>query len=539
MSAVRAIGRSRFVRNALILTVTSLLLRTIGIFFRIYLSNQIGPEGMGLYQLVISIYVLGSTFATAGICTAVTRMITDELVCGTKRSALHILRRAVLLSVLLGLLSAAIIFLASDFLSARVLGDVRAAPALKVLTLGLPFMGISSCLRGYFMARRQVAGSSRAQILEQFVRIGVIYFLIGKFAALGLAAACAVVMAGDTLAEIASCGYLAIGYFRDRRRLPDKMGQKKSTGRVLHRLLAIAAPITAGRYLNTALRTVENILVPNCLTRYSHSRETSLSQFGMLKGMAMPLLFFPSSFLNALSTLLIPEISEAAALRRYGRVNAAVNRTLHLTLVVSILISGVFTLYARPLGQLLYDSDEVGLLLQVLAPLMPIMYLESVVDGILKGLNQQVSSLKYSVLDSVVRIAMILVLVPQRGMAGFLFVMVVSNVLTSFLNLHRLLAVTHLKVQWTRWVIGPLLAVGVSGGIAMLIGRVSFVGNLPTVAASFIGAFVLCGLYLLLLFPLGCLSRADFRPVTPVPTGSTEDDAIWTEAAGSGAGIAP
>lgn len=539
MSAVKALGRSRFVRNALILTVTSLLLRTIGIFFRIYLSNQIGAEGMGLYQLVISIYVLGSTFATAGICTAVTRMITDELVCGTKKSVLHILRRAIALSILIGIVSSVIIFFASDFLSAKVLGDVRAAPALKVLTLGLPFMGVSSCLRGYFMARRQVAGSSRAQILEQFVRIGVIYFLIGKFAALGLAAACAVVMAGDTLAEIASCGYLAIGYFRDRRRLPAVSGQKKPIGRVMRHLLAIAAPITAGRYLNTALRTVENILVPDCLTRYSHSRETSLSQFGMLKGMAMPLLFFPSSFLNALSTLLIPEISEAAALHRYGRVNAAVNRTLHLTLTASILISGVFTLYARPLGLLLYDSDEVGFLLQVLAPLMPIMYLESVVDGILKGLNQQVSSLKYSVLDSVVRIAMILVLVPNRGMAGFLFVMVISNVLTSFLNLHRLLTVTHLKIQWSRWVVCPLLAVGVSAGVAMLIGRVSFISSLPLLASSVIGAFVLCGLYALLLFPLGCLSRADFRPVKPVPSGETDSGAMLAEAARSEAGIAP
>lgn len=75
-----------FIKNAAIMTITALILRTIGIFFRIYMSNKIGAEGMGLYQLIFSIYVLGSTFATAGISTAVTRMITDELVCGTKKS---------------------------------------------------------------------------------------------------------------------------------------------------------------------------------------------------------------------------------------------------------------------------------------------------------------------------------------------------------------------------------------------------------------------------------------------------------------------
>lgn len=91
----------------------------------------------------------------------------------------------------------------------------------------------------------------------------------------------------------------------------------------------------------------------------------------MLKGMAMPLLFFPSSFLTSMSTLLIPEISEASALHQQERVERTINRTLHITLTASILISGIFTLFARDLGLLIYNSAEVGFLLQVLAPLMP------------------------------------------------------------------------------------------------------------------------------------------------------------------------
>ena len=522
--------KNTFIKNALIMTVTALLLRTIGIFFRIYMSKKIGAEGMGLYQLIFSIYVLASTFASSGICTAVTRLITDELVCGTKKSVMHILRRAVGLSVLIGVASALLVFFGADFISNAWLKDARAVPAMKILCFSLPFMGVSSCLRGYFIARRKASSPSRAQIFEQLVRIAVVMLIIDRCASLGIAFACAAVLIGDTLAETASCGYLAIGYLRDRRKLQNPAGRPKSPAYgVLRKLLGIALPITAGRYLNTILRTIENILVPDCLTRFHSSKEQSLSQFGMLKGMAMPLLFFPSSFLSALSTLLIPEISEANALRQSSKVERTISHTLHITLTASILISGIFTLYARQLGVLIYDSEEVGFLLQVLAPLMPVMYLESVVDGILKGLNQQVSSLKYSVADSVVRIALILLLVPARGMEGFLFVMIVSNLLTSFLNIHRLLKVTGLHLKWGQWIFKPLLAMATADAIALLLGRVPAVAQLPMLASVALGGVLAIGLYCLILPLIGCVTREDLHLISPTIHRSNSDamEATW------------
>lgn len=475
------------------------------------MSNKIGAEGMGLYQLIFSIYVLAATFASSGICTAVTRMVTDELATGTKKSVLRILRRAVLLSALIGVASAALVFFGADFIGNVWLKDARAIPALKILTPSLPFMGITSCLRGYFIARRNASSPSRSQIFEQLVRITVVMLLIGEFAEKGIAYACMAVMIGDALAETASCIYLGCSYMLDKRKLHTPTVDRKQSKGVVRKLLAIAVPITAGRYLNTILRTIENILVPDCLTRYNASKEQSLSEFGMLKGMAMPLLFFPSSFLTSMSTLLIPEISEANALQQRNRVERTINRTLHITLTASILISGIFVLFAKDLGLLIYNSEEVGFLLQVLAPLMPVMYLESVVDGILKGLNQQVSSLKYSVADSVIRIILIVVLVPIRGMEGFLFVMIVSNLLTSFLNIHRLLSITGVKLQWGRWIIKPVLAMATSGAVALLMNRIPFIGTLSRLPNLCIVGVAAVLLYGVLLIMTGCVTKEELR----------------------------
>ncbi len=503
-----------FMKNAVIMTITAILLRGIGIFFRIFLSNRIGAEGMGLYQLIFSIYVLGSTFASAGISTAVARLITDELVCGTARSVKRILRRSILLSILIGVASAAIIFGAATPISRWFLKDMRAVPSLKILGISLPFMGTTSCLRGYFMARRKSACTSAAQITEQLARMLFITLLLQLLDGRGLAYTCLAVIFGDSLAEIVSCLFMTVGHLLDQRKIchltPSVQCEKPSRG-VLYRIMSIALPITGGRYLNSALRTVENILVPNKLTAFNGSSERSLSEFGMLKGMAMPLLFFPSSFLSSLSTLLIPELSEAHTLHQQNKVKRAVVRVLQLTLLISVLLSGLFTVFAYDLGEVLYHSETVGFLLRVLAPLMPVMYLESIVDGMLKGLGQQVSSLIYSVLDSASRIALILFLVPARGMEGFLFIMVLSNLLTSSLNLGRLLKVTGVRMRWGDWIFKPLLAVSLSCAVTVLVGRMPIARGFTTLPRMLLGGALITVLYAGLSLLLGTLRWQDMQ----------------------------
>ena len=509
MLLVKTVRRGAFLQNAAVLTVTSFVLRTVGIFFRMYLSTRIGAGGMGLYQLIVSVYVLASAFAAAGICTAVTRMVTDALCRHDRQTALAALRTAVLISAGVGVASAALLVVASDPIARYLIGDVQATAALRILTVSLPFMGVSSCLKGYFMARRRVNVTAHAQLLEQAVRIGVIVFMLERGYATNMASACAVVMVGDVTAETVACGHLFLAFRHDRRHLP--LDESHDGERVMPVLMGIALPITATRYLNTALHTVENLLVPSRLGMYTGSRAVALAQFGALKGMAMPLIFFPSSFLSSLATLLIPEISEAAALNKQERVQEAVSRTLHLTLTGTILIGGVFYIYAMPLGHLLYQSDEVGRLLRALAPLVPAMYAESMVDGILKGLNQQVSTLRYSLVDSALRLLLVVTIVPRTGMAGFLFVMTVSNVLVAVLNLQRLLTVTGMRFRFRQWVLSPLLATGVAAFGSRMLAANTWFAALPSILSVIMGIGLLCGVFLLLLYAFGCVSRQDIR----------------------------
>lgn len=497
------------------MTVTSLLLRTIGIFFRIYVSNRVGAEGMGLYQLIVSVYALASSFAVAGLNTAVTRLCTDALACNKPRTAKRILGIAVWMSIVFGGVSAAVLIGGAETIATHMLQDIRAIPSLKILTISLPFMGVSSCIKGYFMARRRVTGSSIAQILEQIVRILSITAILKLTGTTDIAGACFAILLGDSIAEGASCLYMIASFLLDKRHVTST-AEEHVESKIGRKLLAITAPITGGRYLNSGLRTVENMLVPTTLEFFSASRTVALEQFGKLKGMAMPLIFFPSSFLTAFTSLLIPEISEAKVLGQERRLKATIDRALHWTLLSSIAIAAVFWRLAYPLGELIYGDREVGEMLQALAPLAPVMYAESVIVGILKGLDQQTHSLIYSVIDSLSRIAMILLIVPRYGISGFIGVMVVSNLLTCLLNLRRLCRVSHIRFRMRKWLLGPLLASGIAVGISTLWEIVPAFHAVPVLVSCGIIGFIVAGVYAMLLIPFGCVTREDLIISRPI-----------------------
>lgn len=495
-----------FIKNAAIITITTLLLRGIGMVFRVYISNVVGSEGMGLYQLITSVYFLLITIATSGFTIAVTRMVVEEMNTGSKKTVNALMRKITAISVIVGLVSGALLYLLSDVISLYWIQDERASLSLKILSPSLPFMSAAACFKGYFTARRRVSVSSGSQIFEQIIRVGIVLVLLMKFSQYGIAAACAAIMIGDTISECLSCLYLWIGYMADKRKMSASCGDGAGGGKILSRFFGIALPISGGAILNSSLRTVENIIVPNNLTKYNSSREESLSQFGAIKGMALPLIFFPSSLLSAFSTLLMPEITESKSLKQHKRLERIINQSMHLCLTISILISGLFTVFADELGQIIYSSSEVGFYIKVLSPLIPFMYIESIVDGILKGLGQQVSTLKYSVIDSCIRIALILLLLPFTGIKGFLFVMIVSNCFTSILNMVRMIKVTGVKLKWSRIFIKPCIGIIISCLTAKFgVDAISNFLNMPVLIILFVGAAVATLGYMGFLYVFRCL----------------------------------
>ena len=378
--------KNNFIRGALWLTLTGAGLRAVGMVYRIFISGKLGPTGMGLYQLILSVYMLCTAFATAGIGIAVTRLVSHELVSGGKNSVRAVMRFALGWSVTVAVFISVVLFVGADFIAAAFLHAPRSGAGLRILSIGLPFMAASSVYGGYFLARGRVGFSCAAQVAEQAVRISLVALCIDRFTAQGVKTGVNAVFMGNAASEVVAAALLMIFFKWDSKKIPE--GGRKTA--VFSRFLPIQLPIAAGKYITSLLHTVENILVPGRLERFGGDRDAALADFGALKGMALPLIMFPSSFLSSLAGLLIPEITAASACGQRERVRRLTARALLPTFWFSIMMGGLFFRFSQPLGQIIYRSDDVGRILRFLAPVIPFMYLDCITDGLLKGIGQQV-----------------------------------------------------------------------------------------------------------------------------------------------------
>ncbi len=501
-----------FFFNAVIMTATALLLRTVGVFFGVYVSNKIGSSGMGLYQLIMSIYRFATTLAMSGIGLTATRLVAEELARGNEIGAKRAMKRSLLYALSFGTLTFVLLLLGAEHIGTVWLRDERTVRPLYLLAVSMPCISVSVALNGYFTAVRRVVKSACAQVLEQFLKITLCIFLLTLLMPKGLEYACIAIVGGGAAAEILSCLYQYILYRLDRREI-GKNGTAEAG--MTKKLLGIALPIAFSSYLRAGLTTIEQIMIPIGLERYGAQKERALSQYGMIHGMVMPVILFPSAFLSAFASLLVPEVAESRARGDINRIHYVMAAAIKVTLIFSIFVIAVFMAFSGEFGRLIYKSEEVGFYIKIFAPLIIAMYCDSVVDGMLKGLNEQLSSMRYNIIDSFVSVVLVYSLIPVIGIAGYVVVIYVSELINAYLSLHRLIKVSGFRMNVKDWLVKPCL--GAAASVAAIRACIHFFGNeslnvLGLSAAILFAAIV----YFALLLLLECLTKRDFNIIAGI-----------------------
>ena len=501
-------NKKNLVFNAFALTAASLILRAAGMFFRIYLSDQVGAEGMGLHQLISSVYFLSIHLASGGIGVAVTRLVAERPVQDGK-SALDVVKTALVFSLSTSTAVAAVLFFGAESIAQLWLGDSRATVSIQILAPSLPFIAASACFRGYLTARERVLRTAAAQIFEQIIRMGITIAVLPFLKRQGLEWGCAAIMVGTTISEMASCLFLLI---------VGRMGRHSSQTReqgVLREILSVSLPVTARSCSRSVLSAMENTMIPKGLAKYGVSSQQSLAQYGMLKGMALPVLFFPSSFITSISSLLVSELAMEHSARGWkgGQSEQARDLTrqvLRYTLLFSVFVAGLFLFFSQEIGVAFYKEPAVGSMVRILAPLVPLMYLESIVDGMLTALDEQISVMKYNMIDSVGRLFLVMLLLPRFGMNGFLGMMYLSNLFTSLMCIHKLLKVTAIEVPIWEWIGKPMLSTAVAGFTVMALAKGLLAGTMPEFALLAVECLISGGIYGVCLLLLGAVTVEEF-----------------------------
>lgn len=491
----------RFFLNAMIMTATSLLMNAVGVWFNLYISGRIGAEGMGVFQLIMSVYSFTVTFAASGINLAATRLVAEEAASpgGNVKGAM---RRCFGYALLFGGAASLFLFFAAPFIGETCLGSVQTIRPLKTMALSMPFIAMSCALNGYFTAVGRVAKSAASQIFEQFLKISLSIIGLTFLMPPGLEYACLAITCSGVIAEgLSFVSSLAL-YLGDSRGFRRKDASKN---RLTGRLFGIALPMAMSSYLRSGLATVKNLLVPVRLQAGGLAAGASFAVFGAVHGVALPVILFPAAFLNSFSSLIVPEIAQRHS--RGQGISHLIQRMFALNLCCSIGVCGVLFAFSHEIGAAVSQNPDVGVYIRLLAPVIPVMYLDTAVDCMLKGMDEQLSVMRYNVADAAISMVLVYLLLPVFGIKGYILVIVLSEVFNFSLSLGRLIRVARFEVDLTERVVKPLLC----AAIAVLAARVLSRAGLPLpgspIGAALLPVLVSAGCYLLLLHLAGCDPR--------------------------------
>ena len=432
---------SPLLKNTILMTLVSLGLRLTGLLVNSRVAGLLGAEGMGLMQLGLSVEALAVTLAASGIRFSVTRLAAEELGLGRRSSLRSVVRCALRYALFFSSLAVLLLtFLAPA--AARLAGDARLRLPLRCFALSLPFLAMNSVFGGYFTAVLRPWKATVSQVLEQLLAAAFTLLALSRLPPDRPELCCAAAALAGAAADLASLLLSLAFYLAEQRGVPLPRGD----GGAGRRLLRLSLPLALSSYARTALSTLQHLMVPRALERGGESASAALGVYGTVSGMVLPVLGFASVFFNALSELLIPELTAAQMRDDRKMLERSAGRILSACLVGSAGIAAILFLLGPSLGRLLYRSSAAGSFIRALAPLVIVMYLDSVVDGMLKGLGLHLSSMLINVADAALTLLSITLLLPRFGVPAYIAVLYGSecfNFALSFLRLRRLL---HIKI---------------------------------------------------------------------------------------------
>ncbi len=498
--------KRQYILNSLLLTAVALLMRTVSVSFNVYVSNRVGAEVMGLLALVSSVYGFAVTLATSGIQLATVRTLAERLEQTGGADTKRCLRACLAYAAFFGTLATILLCALSAPIGIYALKEIRTVRALRMLSFTLLPISLCSVMNGYFTAVRRAWKNALVQVTEQAVKITLTGYLLVIVAPRTVEGSMLAILLGGAVSESISLLFNVLLYLFDKHRRLCTNSQKYGT-RI--QVAKIALPVAVSAYMRSGLLAIEHALIPRGLKKFGAGSAAALAAYGALHSMALPVVLYPAALLSSFASLLIPEVTEQQSANNRTEITYIAGRVYQMTLLFAIGTAGVMLCLSGELGEVLYHSSEVARFIGALAPIVPIMYLDTATDAMLKGLGQQVYSMNINILDASISVVAVALLVPRLGINGYLVTIYITELFNASLSISRLLKITGFRPSLFSLVGRPLLAVVGATSILRILFTLLPMGITNTPQGLVLHILVAVFLYLALLFLTGGFDRTD------------------------------
>lgn len=440
---VNVMSKQTFLRGTFFLLIAGLITRILGFFNRIVVARIMGVEGVGLYMMALPTLFLVMTLTQLGLPIAISKLIAEAVAQHRKDRIKKILAVSMTITGILSIIfTTAMIFL-SPFIAKNLLTDDRTMMPLIAIAPVVPIIAISSVLRGYFQGVQNMRPSSFSQVIEQTVRIILVAVCTKTFMPYGVEYAASGAIISAVFGELASLMYMLYVFKKekDAKFLTGFRSNIQDGRKTLSSLLSIALPTTGSRLIGSISMFLEPIVVSQSLAIAGVTAVVATKQYGLLSGYALPLLLLPAFITYALSTSLVPAISEAMAKKDRITVERRLQQSLRYSMIAGGWSVVILYVFASPILTLMYKSDQATPFILLLAPCFIFYYFQGPLQAVLQALNLANSAMVNSFVGSVVKIACILLLAtnPKFGINGVALAMNISIVTITVLHFFTVL----------------------------------------------------------------------------------------------------
>lgn len=420
-------AKNSLITGTFLLTCAGILSRIIGFFYKIFLSRTIGAQGLGIYQLIFPVMGLCISFTCSGIQTAISRFVSKEIGNNNPSGARLYLIVGLFLSIILSFITGIFMQNYADYIAAFFLKEPQCAPLLKILSLCCLPCSIHSCINGYYYGLKKTLIPSLSQLLEQLVRVGSVYLFYVIAQSQGRTLTINSAVWGLVLGE-------AFGMFFSL----STIGIHSCSGNIKQTtfsLLKMAVPLTANRLILNLFSSIENLLIPDRLKSFGYTSAEALSIYGILTGMALSVILFPTVLTNSFSVLLLPSISQAQAKNDDRLIKKTIFQTTEICLLLGLFCTIALLFTGKFIGNVIFQNALSGTFILTLSWICPFLYLSSTLNSIFHGLGKPSITLALNVCACLLRIFFIWFLIPIIGIRGYLIGLLASHIAVCIFSL--------------------------------------------------------------------------------------------------------
>lgn len=480
--------KESFMSSVLILMISQVLIKILGLIYKLYLTNRegFGDKGNAIYSSGFQIYALFLTISSIGIPGALAKLVSEKIAIGDTKGAHRIFKIAFVTFGLIGFLSSTILFLGAGYISNTLLQIPEAELTLVALSPSIFFVSISCVIKGYFTGRENLKVTANSHTLEQFFKT-VLSVIIVEMVALTTGTDTTIMAAGanlaTTLATVLCFLYLYKYYSKMRKEIAFELKRATKNKRTriiktIKQILSVSIPMSMTAILGTINKNIDSMTVVRGLRSFL-SEEQAKIQYGILSGKVDTLVTLPMSLNMAFATALVPSISSSKAIGDIETIRKRVSFSMLISMLIGMPCMIIMILFAKQILKLLFPNATSGAFIYQISCLGIIfIVLEQTISGALHGLGKMLTPAIALGIGVIIKFILNMYLIPINpsdfflgGTAGAAISTVVCHAIALTIEFKILSKNINLKLDKNKFIVKPVIA-------CLLMGTITYIFNI-------------------------------------------------------------